>query len=153
MDFNHHSNEYHNPSENNPYYRPYTPPVKAPGSGFATAALALGIASILSAVLMTVYFPFILGSVAIVLAILSKGTAAKMIKQAKAGIVCAVVALVINLFLFISTFAYIIANPSLLVDTAKMYDSAVEQMYGVPSEEIFGESMEDMISDMFDSLP
>lgn len=150
MDSNNHSNEYHNPGGNNPYYRPYTPPVKAPGSNFATAALALGIASILSAAMMTIYFPFILGSVAIVLAILSKGTAAKMFKQAKAGIICAVVALVINLYLLISTFTYIIANPSLLIDTAKMYDSAIEQMYGVPSEEVFGESMEDMISNIFE---
>lgn len=155
MDFNNHSNEYNNPGGNNgsnPYYRPYTPPVKTPGSGLANAAMVLGISAIISAVMMTVYFPFILGSVAIVLALLSKGMAPKMVKQAKAGITCAAVALVINLYILISTFTYIFSNPSLLVETAQMYDSAVEQMYGVPSEEVFGESMEDMVNDMLDSL-
>lgn len=160
MDFNNHSNGYNNSGENNgnnpygndPYNRPYTPPAKMPGSGLSNAAMILGIISIVSAVMMTIYFPFILGSVAIVLALLSKGLAPKLARQAKAGIACAIVGLSINLGLLVSSFAYIFANPSLLIDTAQMYDSAIEEMYGIPSEEVFGQSMEDMVNDMLDDF-
>ena len=71
-----------------PYGYPYPPSYKMPGKSLATASMILGIISILSTILMTLYIPMILGSIAIVLAILSKGSKNNMPGQATAGIVC-----------------------------------------------------------------
>lgn len=130
----------------------YMPPARTPGSGLANAAIVLGIVAIITAVMMTLYLPFILGSLAIVLALLSKGTAEKLTGQAKAAISCGTVSLVINLAIFITSVAYVFSNPEMLIETAQMYDNTIEQMYGESSEEIFGESMEDMIGNMLDSF-
>ena len=46
--------------------------IKHPGSPFAAAALILGLLSIVTAVLGTVYPPLVFGGLAIILAILSK---------------------------------------------------------------------------------
>lgn len=122
---------------------------KAPGSNMASVAMILGIGAIVTALMMTVYFPFILGSIAIVLALLSKGSFAKMQSKAKAGIICSVIALLLNFGIIGYSFNIIFHNPDLIMDTAIMYDEMIEEMYGIPAEELLGESMEDAISDMY----
>ena len=136
----------------NPYGYPYTPPVKLPGSGMALAAMVLGIISIVTACMMTFYFPFIFGSLAILFALLSKGSLTKMQTQAKTGIICGIIGLVLNCGIMVYSVNLALNNPELMIDTAIMYDDMIEQMYGVPSEEILGDSMEDVITDMYDIL-
>lgn len=144
MDFN--SNTSYNGSGNRSF------PVKVQGGGFANAAMILGIISIVTAAIMTVYPPFILGSLAILFAILSKGRAPKLLAQAKAGIICAITGLSINICIIVFSFVYIFSNPDMLRETAQIYDNMCEQIYGMPSEEIIGDSMENIVDDLIDSL-
>ena len=61
----------------------------APGNnGFAFAALILGVSALFS--LFTVYLPLILGSLAILFALLSKGYGKKMAATAKIGFISAI---------------------------------------------------------------
>lgn len=159
MNFNNNGNDNHinNHNDNfnpqNGYRAPYgsmpVPPVKVPGNGFAIAAMILGISAIITAFMLTVYLPFILGSLSIVMAILSRSGLTGLQSKAKAGIICSVVALLLNIGIVGYSFSIIFNNPELIMQTATMYDEMIEQMYGVPSEEILGESMEDTISEMY----
>lgn len=130
-------------SNQTPHGSSYVPPYKYPGSGMANAAMILGIGAILTALMMTVYFPFILGSIAIVLALLSKGRAAKMAKTAKAGIACAMSGLTLNIIIIASTMFYLFSSPELLLETMRQSDVMYENINGVSTEETFGESLED----------
>lgn len=157
MDFNNNNpnqnNNQGNPMPNhNPYGYRYTPPERVPGSGLASAAMILGIASIVSAFMMTVYFPFILGCLAILFALLSKGLSPKLVKQAKAGIICAIAALAVNVSIIVASISFMFSNPDLLIDVAKTYDTQIEKLYGVPSEDILGDSMEDVVNDMLNTF-
>lgn len=147
MDFNNNSNSYNNNMNGNPYGYQYVPPVNVPGSGLANAALVLGIISIVTAIMLTFYFPFIFGSIAIILALLSKGTAPKILTKAKSGIICASIGFVLNLVIWVYSFALLFSNPDVLLQTARTYDEMIEQIYGESSEEILGDSMEDMMND------
>lgn len=151
MDFNNNSYDQNNNSNtnHNPYGYPYSPPVRTPGNGFANAAMILGIIAILTAIMLTLYFPFVLGSLAILFALLSKGRAPKMSGQAKAGIICGTIGLAINISIFVSSVAFVLSNPDMLIESARIYDDMIEQMYGEPSEDILGDSMENIISDFF----
>ena len=150
MDFNNNPyNQNNSTTDNNPYGYQYTPPVRIPGNGFANAAMILGIISIVTAIMLTLYFPFALGSLAILFALLSKGRAPKMQGRAKAGIICGTIGLAINISIFVSSICFVLSNPDLLIESAQMYDDMFEQMYGQPSEDILGDSMEDIISNMF----
>ena len=126
-----------------------TPSYKMPGKSLATASMILGIISILSTILMTLYIPMILGSIAIVLAILSKGSKNNMPGQATAGIVCGAGGLVVNVGIFTAALVFVFSHPEILQETARTYDTFLEQYYGESTEEMFGQSMEDMINETF----
>lgn len=119
------------------------------GKSLANAAMILGIGALLTAFMMTLYLPFIFGSLAIVFALLSKGRAGKMASLAKTGACCAILGLVINVCIFVSSIYYVLSNPSILLDTARQYDSIYENVYGVTSEELFGDSLENMTERIF----
>lgn len=149
----HYNNEHNNTNDyQNPYgYRP-TPPVRKAGNSLETAAMVLGILALVTACMMTVYLPFIFGALAIVLALLSKGGLARLRTRAIAGIICATIGLVLNCGIIVSSFKTILENPSMMMEAARTYDDMLEQMYGAPSEEILGESMEDAMSEMYEIL-
>lgn len=155
MDFNDYGNGNNNmnygqgSSGNPPYGYPYPPSYRMPGKSLATAAMVLGIISILSTFLMTLYVPMILGSIAIVLAILSKGTKKNMPGQATAGLVCGAGGLVVNVGIFTAAMVFIFTHPEFLQDMARTYDAQIEQIYGESTEEILGQSLEDMINETF----
>lgn len=156
MDFNNYENGNNNlnysqnHSGNSPYgYPPYPPSYQMPGKGLATAAMILGIISILSTFLMTLYIPMILGSIAIVLAILSKGTKKNMPGQATAGLVCGAGGLVVNVGIFTVAMVFIFTHPEILQDMARTYDAQIEQIYGESTEDMLGQSLEDMINETF----
>lgn len=112
---------------NNPYPgSPYPQPRKTPASGLVNAAFILGIAAIVSAFMMTVYFPFILGGISIVLALLSKGYDNKMAGSAKAGIVCSVIGLVVNILIVSVSFHTLFTDERVF----QQFDSLYEQIYG-----------------------
>lgn len=146
MDFNNSNQGY------NPQGYPYRPPVKQAGDSLARAALFLGAISIVTAFMMTVYFPFIFGSLAILFAILSKGRAAKLAKHAKAGVICGIAGLAVNVAVIFSSFVFILNNPDILTRTASQYDRMYEQIYGIDSEDVFGDSLENIIGDFIDGF-
>ena len=65
-------------------------------NAFARYSKGLGIATIITALMGTVYIPFMLGGLAIILGILSRGSKATLCRTVKFGIVTAVIGLVIN---------------------------------------------------------
>ncbi|HBA69788.1 MAG TPA: hypothetical protein DCZ40_10600 [Lachnospiraceae bacterium] len=161
MDFNNNSEENnynnygsnHNINNNNmgnsPYGYQYSPPYIMPGQKLANAAMIMGIIAILSTVLMTVYIPLIFGSIAIILAILSKGTRPHMTGQATTGLICGVGGLIMNVGILITSLTFIFSHPELLQEAAKTYDAQFEQIYGESTEDVLGQSLEDMVNEMF----
>ncbi len=133
-----------------PYGYPYPPSYKMPGKSLATASMILGIISYMQiGPAMTMTIPMILGSIAIVLAILSKGSKNNMPGQATAGIVCGAGGLVVNVGIFTAALVFVFSHPEILQETARTYDTFLEQYYGESTEEMFGQSMEDMINETF----
>ena len=90
------------------------------------AAMVLGIISVLSTILMTIYIPMILGTIAIVLALLSKGLQSHMAGQAMTGMVCGIGGLLMNLGILISSLMFIFSHPEILQDAARTYDTQFE---------------------------
>ncbi len=146
-----------NGNQNNNYYNyteqpyAYSPPFRLPGNGFSTAAMVLGILAILSTLVLPLYLPFIFGSLAILFALLSKGNADKLSGKAIAGATCGTVGIGLNAAIFTASLFFLLSQPELMIEAGKMYDETLEQIYGTPSEDIFGESMEDMMKELFPS--
>ncbi len=124
-----------NPYNNgNPYNNPYggrNPyPRKPKGDSLATAALVMGVVALCSCI--TVYLPFIFGGIGITLAILSKGSAPKMLGKAKAGLLCAVAGFSLTAMLVAASFYMVFTVPEVMDEVNKVY----EQTYGVSFEEM-----------------
>lgn len=81
----------------NPY--PYGVPIppRQKGEGMATAAMVLGIISLIGLALLQLYLPLLLGGVGIILAILSRGSAKKVAGRAKAGMICCIISLCVSI--------------------------------------------------------
>ncbi len=113
------------------------------GDTLATASMVTGIIAVVSPLLIIVfpfalYFPFIFGGISIILALLSKGAAAKMISKAKSGIICAAIGLVCNIALICTSF-YLVFNNA---EFRQSFDDAFIEMYGMTFEEVMEEIME-----------
>lgn len=155
MDFN--NNGFHmnnnqninNNMGNHPYGYQTPPPYVVPGQKLANAAMVLGIISILSTILMTIYIPMILGTIAIILAILSKSLKSHMTGQAMTGLICGIGGLLMNLGISISSLMFIFSHPEILRDAARTYDAQFEIIYGESTEDILGQSLEDWVNETF----
>ena len=134
-----------NPNQNQTYRRPE---FSNPGIGMASASLILGMGALVT--MMTVFFPFILGGLAIIFALLSKGYGKKMIPQAKIGFGCGIAGLSMVVILTISSYAILFSNPEMLAEIGQQYDAMYEEMYGNSAEEQLGMSFEDMFDDMME---
>lgn len=129
---------------NSPSYQP-----RSAEQRMASTALFLGIASICTC--WTVYVPFVLSSLAVILALLSKGAMKKMLGQAKTAIVLAAGGLALVIGMISITVITFISNPTILRDTMKQYDQYYEQMYGESTEDAMGISFEDMVNQMLET--
>lgn len=133
----------YNPYNNNPY-NPYgTPmqpvPVKPKGSGMATASLVLGIITLVSLLLLRLSMPFLLGGVGIILAILSKGSARKMTDKAKAGMICCITGLALDVVLCVSAVWLVFSLPKLSPELTEEVNKICEEQYGVSYDEMMEE--------------
>lgn len=149
-------NAYHNgnPYQNgNPYYNqnPYggmnasiIRPQKMKGEGMATASMVLGIISLVSLVLLRIYIPFLVGGIGIILAILSKGSAKKMMAKAKAGMICCITGLVLDVSLCVFSVYLVFALPDIMPEMVDEVNQMCEDQYGVTYEEILDEMYEMM---------
>ena len=135
---------------------PYTPPnhpydsngqhqfVRNPGQTMAMISLILGIASIVT--LFSIYLPIILGSIAIVLAILSKGYGKKMLTTAKVGVGTAIGGMTLIVAIFgaiISLFLSMTGDE--LVEFGRQIDQQFEQQTGMDIEKLTGTSYEEIM--------
>lgn len=124
----------------------------APGNnGFAFAALILGVSALFS--LFTVYLPLILGSLAILFALLSKGYGKKMAATAKIGFISAITGLSLILSLSLSVSPHCTYYLQSLTDDQLLHygsqiDQAIEMQLGQSTEEMFGTSYEDMMEQL-----
>lgn len=147
MDYNHNNNPYtqpnnqYNPNNQNQF-------IRNPGQTMAMVSLILGIASIFT--IFTVYLPLILGSIAIVLAILSKGYGKKMLATAKAGIGTAIGGISLIAVVFVSVIsifysAFRSMSGDQLVEFGRQIDEMFEQQTGQDIEDIAGTSYEEIM--------
>lgn len=104
-----------------------------PRNGMATAASVLGLATIVTTILLTVYVPFITGSLAILFALLSKGAGRRMNPSAVSGVTSAVIGLLTNVVLIISVITLYLTNPVIHEQANRLF----EQRYGVTIDEMW----------------
>ncbi len=100
----------------------------------ATMALILGLISIPFCFFL--YTGIILGGMAIVFAILSKGTADKFLRQAKKGIIYGTIGIVLGYGIFVSNIHTLMTNPS--------YRQELNRV----SEQVNGVSFDDMLKEL-----
>jgi hypothetical protein len=100
----------------------------------ATLSLVLGLISIPFCFFM--YTGIILGGIAIVMAILSKGTAQRLLPQAKKGIFYGSIGVVLGYAVLISSIYNLVTDPT--------YRQQLNQF----SEQYYGESMDDMLKEL-----
>ena len=105
-------------------------------NGFATASLILGIGAILSAFTMTLIPPMILGSLSIILGLLSRGSQKMPHNTALVGIITGACALIINVGIIVFSYQMIFSDP----DTTQLFwdtmNESYEQMLGVSMDEL-----------------
>lgn len=131
MDYNYQSNDYRLPPHN-------------PGQRMATVSMILGVVCIFT--LFTVYIPIVCGSIAVVLAILSKGSFKKMLTTAKVGIGTAVGAIAL-LFLMITSLSAMLLSTSgdALIKFGQQVDQQFKEQTGQDIEDFMGMSYEDIM--------
>lgn len=144
------NNPYNNPYNNNNPYNPYgaplqPAPLRTKGESMATASMILGIITLASLFLLRISMPFMLGGVGIILAILSKGGARKMIGRAKAGMICCITGLALDVVVCVSAVWLVFALPRLSPELTEEVNRICEEQYGVSYYE-----MMDELTDMWD---
>lgn len=137
------SNNYNNNTgyNNNGYYynNGYRrPAVNEPGSSLAKASMILGIISIISCFTYTIYPAFIMGSISIVLAIVSKGRRPKLLGNARTGIICATIGLIANIVIITGSMTLLFTNDAVRAQVNEMF----EQQYGQSFDEMLEEILE-----------
>lgn len=125
----------------NPNYGRYAYPMRVsePGSKLANAAKILGIVSIVTFFTFSVYPAFITGSIAIVLALLSKGRRTKLLSNARIGIICAVIGIVANAMMITGFTVRFYTDD----DFRAYVNQKVEEQYGQSLDEMLEEIMEE----------
>ena len=111
----------------------------------ATISMIMGIVSIFR---ICCCMPFIFSAVGIVLAILSKGASEQLSSQAKTGLVCSIIGMVVSVVLLIGIIGaetYMLTNSE---DFFEEFRESYEQQY----EEIYGEEVPEEIQELFDRI-
>ena len=94
-------------------------------------ALVFGVVAIGSTMIIPVFCPLFFGSIAIVMAFLSKGYDIRMATHAKIGAALASVAIVLNIALLVGSVMLYLYVPAYKQQINQVY----EQMYGEPLED------------------
>lgn len=143
MEYNSNNNPYIGPG-GGPYPGEQRQPIRNPGKAMATASMILGIVSIFS--MLTVYIPVICGSLAIVLAILSKGYGKKMLPSAKVGVGTGIGGVVLIFSIVGSLVAMILSlSRDDLITFGRQMDQQFERQTGQELEDVLGQSYEDIM--------
>lgn len=122
-----------------------------PGQNFAMIAMILGVGCLFT--FFTVYLPIVMGSLAVIFAILSKGYAKKMLLTAKIGMISAVSSLAILLSIIALLLTFIFSSSrEMLTGTGRILDQQIEDQMGGSSEDLFGISYEELMEQYADML-
>ena len=107
----------------------------------ATTSINVPSLSIMIACLffMQIYVPFITAGIGIVLAVLSKGQARKMLGKAKAGLTCCIVGLAMDILLCVGSVYLVINLPKLMPDMVEEVNEMCEEEYGISYYELMDE--------------
>lgn len=140
-------------NNNNPYVRqnPDYPGgsgqfIRNPGQTMATVSMVLGVLSIFT--MLTVYIPFVFGSLAILFAVLSTGYGKKMLATAKIGVGTGVGGMAVVIAVVGSLVATILSGSGdSLTNFGRQMDRQFENQTGQSFEDIFGQSYEDIMKE------
>lgn len=135
--------------DNNEYNSPYVPKPGAESGGqriqpytevnsMAKAAYTIGIVGVISLITMLVYPALIMGSTAIILALLSRDREGKMHSKAKSAITSGIVAITVDALLVVMTV------------TVLFSDGPLKQEFNSTFKDIYGQTFDDMWEDMQD---
>lgn len=150
MDYNNNNNPYTQPN-NNYYSNNQSQYIRNPGQTMAIMSMILGLASLFT--LFTVYIPIICGSLAIVLAVLSKGYGKRMLATAKIGIGTAIGGMALVITIVGSLTALLLSSSGdTLVKFGQQMDQQFEEQTGQKLEDVLGTSYEDIMKDYAESL-
>lgn len=135
----------------------YRPPqyYQHPGSTFATISMILGFGSIFT--LLTVYLPVILGSLAIIFAILSTNAGQKFLVSAKVGICTAAGSITIVIAIIVTVMGIMVSmlfgsSREDLIRLGQQIDKSIEEQTGIRVKDIMGESYEDFMNEFADTI-
>ncbi len=99
---------------------------------YALAARSLGISAIFGAFFGLFYLAFIAGGISIILASLSRGSSMKLNPNGRIGMICGILALVIQLSVLIMGIYALLYIPEYRMRVGELY----EEMYGQSLEEV-----------------
>lgn len=132
---------------------PYVPrEQEEPANGLARASMVLGIISVISFFTFTIYPAIIMGSLAIILALLSRGASLKMHSKAKNGILTASIAIGCDIALIGACFFLIFGSPDFFESIYGM--SFQEMMEGMENGTLdYDELYENIYNNMYEDMP
>jgi len=105
------------------------------GQGLVKASMVLGILTITSACLMTVYLPFIFGGISIILAILSMGEGRGLAPNARLGVILSIIGIVANIVIVASSVYTVFTNP----EAYSQFNQMFSQIYGMDFKDMWSQ--------------
>lgn len=105
---------------------------EAPANSFASASLTLGIIAIASVITMTIFPAIILGSLSIILALMSRGAELTFHSKARTAIILAAISLFSNVAL-VGSVTYAIVGDNSIHD---QLNQTYEEMFGMTYDEL-----------------
>ena len=118
---------------NGQYHYQFEQPEPPQKNAMATASMIMGILTIVTTIMCTVYIPFITCGLAILFAILSKGKNRNMSGSAVTGTATGIGGLILNILLIVMVW-YMYTN---VPDVHNQANEMFEQRYGVSIDEFF----------------
>ena len=111
----------------------------------AKTAMAFGIAAIVFALIYMPYFSIPLGCFALLFAVLSKGNSFSFSREGKIALLTGVAGIAIAVMIFAKVYNALATD----ADYRKNIAEYAEMLYGDTYEELYGESIADMMEEMF----
>ena len=102
------------------------------GRRLALVAMILGIVSVASAIMFTVYVPFVTGGIAIILASISRGKDRFFSGKARVGMITGVSGIALNIALIIAVIVAFFTVPGIRQQTEQL----IQQFYGMSFDEL-----------------
>lgn len=113
-------------------------------NSFSRTSKTLGFIGLFCSFFSLFWFSFLFGALAIILAILSKGSESHMCKSAKRGMISGLSALVIQGSILAVSFYNILYVPEYQEQFKTTFYQMYEQMYGIPFEDSYPEFLDDL---------